>query len=86
MWFINLLIVAVEKNIIILNISQCEGGGVSQGKYETSSAFNKIGVISGADMTYEAAVAKLMYLLGTDLTTQEIKNWLQKPLRGEITL
>ena len=86
LWFINLLIVAVEKNIIILNISQCEGGGVSQGKYETSSAFNKIGVISGADMTYEAAVAKLMYLLGTDLTTQEIKNWLQKPLRGEITL
>ncbi len=85
LWFVNLLIEAINKDIIILNISQCEGGSVDQGKYETSSAFNKIGVVSGKDMTFEAAVTKLMYLLGTDLTTSEIKNWLQKPLRGEIT-
>jgi len=84
-WFVNLLIEAIRKDIVILNISQCEGGSVDQGKYETSSAFNKIGVVSGKDMTYEAAVTKLMYLLGTDLSTEEIKKWLQKPLRGEIS-
>ena len=84
-WFINLLIEAIKKDIIILNISQCEGGSVEQGKYETSSAFTKIGVISGKDMTYEAAVTKLMHLLGTDLSSKEIKEELQKPLRGEVT-
>jgi len=84
-WFIDLLIEAIKKDIIILNVSQCEGGSVEQGKYETSSAFSKIGVISGKDMTYETAVTKLMYLLGARLSTAEIKEKLQEPLRGEIT-
>ncbi len=84
-WFIDLLIEAIRKDIVILNISQCEGGAVAQGKYETSSAFKKIGVVSGKDMTYEAAVTKLMYLLGTNLSTSQIKKQLELPLRGEIS-
>ena len=84
-WFTDLLMEAIKKGILILNISQCDGGSVDQGKYETSVAFNKMGVIGGKDMTFEAAVTKLMYLLGTKLSTSEIKKLLSQSLRGELT-
>jgi len=55
-WFIDSLNKAIANGVLILNISQCQGGTVEQGKYETSSFFNKMGVISGKDMTYEAGL------------------------------
>ncbi len=54
-WFIKALKVAIEKGLLILNVSQCLAGTVDQGKYETSTALKDIGVISGKDITTEAA-------------------------------
>ena len=70
-WFINLLKQAIDKGVIIYNVTQCLEGRVIQGKYETSSQLQKIGVISGEDITLEAAVTKLMFLLGQKLPTSK---------------
>ena len=85
-WFINELKQTINKGIIILNITQCSEGKVIQGKYETSSQLKKIGVISGADLTFESAITKLMFLLGQKNSTKNIKKLLLCNLRGELTV
>jgi L-asparaginase len=76
---------AIEKGIIILNITQCNSGSVKQGRYKTSSGFKKLGVIGGCDITTEAAVTKLMYLLGKYPDNEDVKVCLNKSMRGEIS-
>lgn len=85
--FLAVLKEAIQRGIILLNISQCTGGKVMQGKYATSATLEAVGVISGADMTIEAAVTKMMFLLGKyGEDNQEVRFRLQQPICGEMEL
>jgi L-asparaginase len=85
-WFINALSGAISRGIIIYNVTQCKGGAVDMGRYETSALLSQIGVIGGYDITTESAVSKMMFLLGQGFSPEKTKALLQIPLRGELTL
>ncbi|NGM60604.1 type I asparaginase [Sphingobacterium sp. SGG-5] len=84
--FLALLKQAIDKGKIILNISQCKVGSVELGRYETSQGLKAIGVCNGYDMTFEAAITKLMYLQGEFGDQDSVAFWVEKDIRGELTI
>lgn len=89
-WFLDTLKEAIDRGVVIFNVSQCEGGRVTQGRYQTSKLLQQIGVVSGADITTEAAITKLMVLLGRESdrgheAATRLRTLLAQPISGEMS-
>lgn len=83
-WFLTKLKNAIKNGIHIINVTQCSGGAVMMGHYETSSKLKKMQVINGKDITTEAAITKAMYLLGSGVSNELFKTVFETSLRGEM--
>lgn len=85
-WFIDAVREAVDRGVVILNVTQCVNGSVHSSRYMGADYLASAGVISGHDITFEAAMTKMMYLFGLGLDVNEVKRLLAEPLVGELTV
>ena len=77
---------AAHRGVNIINISQCMAGRVEMGRYDTGYQLKAAGVLSGYDSTVESAVTKLMYLQARYNDSHQVRNFMSRSIRGEITL
>ncbi|MDR0508062.1 MAG: asparaginase [Dysgonamonadaceae bacterium] len=85
-WFLDIIAEAVNEGIVIVNVTQCAFGSVDMNRYQSGKALKDIGVLSGYDITTEAAVAKLMFLFGLGLDRKEVKRYMKMSIVGETTI
>lgn len=85
-WFLDLIKKTVERGVVVVNITQCPNGCVHPQLYAAGLSLSRAGVISGRDMTSEAAITKLMYLFGMGLPAEMVKKYMNCSLRGEMTV
>lgn len=83
-WFLKALKIIIDKNIPVINVTQCVGGSVDMNIYSTNILYRNIGIISGKDITTEAAVTKLMLMLGQNISTNNFKTKFETSLVGEM--
>ncbi|NHF58428.1 asparaginase [Flavobacteriaceae bacterium TP-CH-4] len=83
-WVTDILKKAIQRGIHIISVTQCVGGGVLMGQYQTSQHLKKLHVVNGKDMTSEAAITKLMYLLGRGVSGKSFKTIFETSIRGEM--
>lgn len=85
LWLVNALSDATKKGKVIVNVTQCSTGSVKMNLYETGRQLLEAGIISGKDMTVEAALTKLMYLFGKKLSPEEVRREMKRNIAGEIS-
>lgn len=74
-----------DRGLVIVNVTQCDEGAVEMGRYQASETLLELGVVSGGDMTPEAALVKMQFLLGRGYDPAEVKQMMQQDLRGELS-